>query len=103
MVWHILPKVPNHCTQSFVVNGNVIRVDTVDLRPPLSTRILQGELDVLERLVNLRIDFLVNDAGIWVPAAFDKSISIILFTGKELGEIPCPEHSIRSPTRTAWL
>ncbi len=40
MIGHVLLKIANHSGDCFLVDINVIRVDSVDLRPPFATGII---------------------------------------------------------------
>lgn len=54
---------------SIAYERHVIRVDTEDLRPAFSASIFEGQIHVGERLVDLGIDFTVEDACVGIPAA----------------------------------
>ena len=69
VVRHILFEVPYHGIQRFVVDGDMVRVNAEDLLPPFATSVLQIQLDVLERLVDLLVDLFIEFASVWVPAA----------------------------------
>lgn len=49
-------EVARHDPEYLVVERHVVRVDAEHLRPPLAARRLQREVDVLEGLVDLRLD-----------------------------------------------
>jgi hypothetical protein len=57
MVRHPLPEIPYHGPQRFVIKWEMVGPDVVDLRPAFPARGAQGEVDVLEGLVDLRVDF----------------------------------------------
>lgn len=69
MIRHILLKVPDHGIQRFVVNGDMVRVHAEDLLPPFAASVLQIQLDVLESLIDLRVDLFIELPSVWVPAA----------------------------------
>lgn len=69
MIWHILLEVSNHGIQRFVVDGDMVRVHAEDLLPPFAASVLQIQLDVLERLVDLLVDLFIELPSVWVPAA----------------------------------
>lgn len=76
VVGHPLLEVARHGREALVVEGQVVRVDTVDLRPALATGRLERVVDDLERLVDLRVDFLgeLDLVFLWVPAAYKRSV-----------------------------
>ena len=68
---HPLLEIPNHSSQSLVVDGDMVRIHAEDLFPALSSGVLQVQLDIRESLVNLLVDLLVENACFRVPAACD--------------------------------
>lgn len=71
VVGHPLLEVARHGREALVVEGQVVRVDAVDLRPALAAGRLERVVDDLERLVDLRVDLLgeLDLVFFWVPAA----------------------------------
>ena len=69
MIWHILLKIPDHGIQRFFVDGDMVRFHAEDLLPPFAASVLQIQLDVLERLVDLLVDLFIELPSVWVPAA----------------------------------
>lgn len=70
VVGHPLAHVAHHGGQRLVVDGHVVRVDPVDLRPALAAGVLEAALDVLERQVGLLVDFFFELARLGVPSAY---------------------------------
>ena len=68
MIRHILCEVSDHCIQSFIVNRDMVRVHTEDLLPSFAASVFQVQLDVLESLVDLRVDLFIKFTSIGVPA-----------------------------------
>lgn len=104
MVRHIALEVTHHRVQRLVVDRHMVRVHPEHLTPALSACVLQVQLDVCEGLVDLRVDFPVDDPGVGVPASWGDLV-LSFKVGRIVREVgsPCPAHSMRSPTRTAWL
>jgi hypothetical protein len=48
----------------------MVRVDAKDLLPAFPTSILEGKVNVCECLVNLLVDFFVDDSVFRVPTTF---------------------------------
>lgn len=69
MIGHVLPEVADHGLEGFTVDGDMVRVDTEDLFPALSARVLEVQFHVGKRLVDLGVDFLVEFSGLGIPAA----------------------------------
>lgn len=139
VVGHPLAEVGDHEVHGGVVEDEVVRAHTEDLRPALATRRLERKLNVLERLLDLLLN-VVRDRirGLRVPATCGVSTTLRRWRGtmrcREEGQCsrltlrdasvpwlngresedgreggrtkeshsPCPEHSMLSPTRTAW-
>lgn len=103
VVGHPLLEVARHGREALVVEGQVVRVDAVDLRPALAAGRLERVVDDLERLVDLRVDLLgeLDLVLLRVPAACTISVDEDMM--RDGGCSPCPEHSILSPMRTACL
>lgn len=72
VVRHPLAHVPHHGTQRLVVEGHVVRVDAVHLRPALAAGVLEAALDVLEGEVRLLVDLLFELARLGVPSACER-------------------------------
>ena len=72
MVRHPLLKVSNHGRQRFVVDGHVVGVYSVHLRPAFAPHVLQVELDILKGPIDLRVDLLVLLVipSLGVPSAY---------------------------------
>jgi hypothetical protein len=68
---HPLLEIPNHSSQSLVVDGNMVRIHAEDLFPALSSSVLQVQFDISESLVDLLVDLLVENACFRFPAACD--------------------------------
>lgn len=68
MVGHIPLKVTHHGSQGLVVDGDMVRVDPIDLGPSLATRILEISLHVLKSQVDLSIDLLFKLSSNRVPS-----------------------------------
>lgn len=49
VVWHVLLEIPYHRAQGLVIDGDMVRVYPVDLRPTLSPGILEAALNVGKR------------------------------------------------------
>lgn len=70
VIGHPLSKIPHHSFQSFTVKRNMVRIDAEDLLPSFPTSVFQAEIDITECLVNLSIDFSMNDAAFGIPASY---------------------------------
>lgn len=86
VVGHPFGKVARHCLNRLTVQRNVVRSDLVDLTPvsssplvgthlvpPFSAGGTQREVNILESLVDLRVDLAVDDKGLGVPATYSTS------------------------------
>lgn len=102
---HPLLESPNHSLQCLIINWYMVRVHAVHLLPAFSASGFQCQINIFEGLVDLSVYFAGEDARGGVPAAWSfSSVSYGCFSdGDSERVIPCPEHSILSPTRTAWL
>ncbi len=69
MVRHPLLEIPCHGLESFVVEGHMIRIDPEDLLPAFTTSVLQVEVHIGERLVDLRIEITADGAARGLPTA----------------------------------
>lgn len=70
MVRHVLCKIANHGSKRLVVDRHMIRVHAEDLIPAFAASVFQVVFDVVEGLVDLRVDLFVEFAGFAVPAAW---------------------------------
>ena len=68
MVRHILLEIAHHGIQCLVVDGDMVTIHSEDLVPTLAACMLKVGLDVLERLIDLRVDFAVEFTCFTVPA-----------------------------------
>lgn len=57
MIRHPFLKVPSHGSEGFVVERNMVRVDSKHLAPSLATGVLEVVIDSFEGLVDLLVDF----------------------------------------------
>lgn len=105
MTRHVLLIVANHSSYCLVVDGNMVWIDAEHLAPTLATSVFEIMFDICERLINLCIDLLGKLACFTIPATYtyNKSFDTIESNVGLKAYIPCPAHSIRSPTLTAWL
>lgn len=74
VVGHIRPEIPHHRVQCLVVDGDMVRIHPEYLLPAFAAGGFQSEFDVFEGLVDLRVDFAVESAGLGVPAALVVSL-----------------------------
>ena len=103
MVRHPLLEVADHCIQGFIVDRDMVRIDPHHLRPALTASMTEIELTIIECLIDLSVDFLVEFAGLGIPATFwGETRQLRVISCKKI-VLPWPAHSIRSPMRTAWL
>lgn len=70
MVRHPLPEIPRHRCKRLIVQGHMVGIDAEDLRPTLSTRVLETQVHIREGLVDLRVDLFVVFASFGDPAAW---------------------------------
>ena len=83
MVRHVFSEVADHGILCLLVQGQMVRVDPEDLLPTFSAGGLEGQFDVLEGLVDLRVDFAVEDAGVGLPTTWENLTSAVLELEKE--------------------
>lgn len=57
MIRHPLLKIPSHGSEGFVVERNMIRVDSKHLAPSLAAGVLEVVVNSLEGLIDLLVDF----------------------------------------------
>lgn len=72
MLRHVLLEISNHSCESFVVNRNMVGVYPKNLRPAFAAGVLQVQFHVPESLVDLGVDFLVDNARVRVPASYTR-------------------------------
>lgn len=70
MIRHPLCKVSLHGCQSLVVQRDMVRIDSENLRPAFSSRISEVQIDVRESLVDLCVDFGVVDSRLGIPTSW---------------------------------
>lgn len=68
----MLPQVSHHCCKGFVVERHVVGNHSVYLDPAFAAGVLEVELDVIEGLVDLGVDFGVVFAAGGIPAACEE-------------------------------
>lgn len=66
---HPLLKPFHHSLDRLVIQRHMIAIHSKHLLPAFSSGIAQTQVDIGESLFDLRLDFRVDDASIWVPAA----------------------------------
>lgn len=67
---HPLLKVPLHSLHRLTIQRNMITIHSENLTPAFSACGFQGEIDVREGLIDLSVDFFVEDVVFGVPAAW---------------------------------
>lgn len=72
---HPLLKIPLHSFHRFTIKRNMITVDPKDLTPAFPARGFQCKIDVSKSLIDLSVNFFVEDVVFGVPAAW-KDVSM---------------------------
>ena len=69
VIWHVLIEIADHCTQSLIVQGEMVGIDTIHLAPALASGLPQRQIHIGKGLINLAVDICGDLRGLRIPSA----------------------------------